>query len=120
MISVVGYSDVNCETPIVANTPITESITVYAKWTIGTYTVSLNVQGGTNIDEISKNGNETIDSSLLSTTKDGFTFSGWYKNANCTEVWDFENDKVTEDTTLFAKWVETTYSIVLILKVEQR
>ena len=37
-------------------------------------------------------------------TADGFTFGGWYKEAECTNLWDFATDKVTADVTLFAKW----------------
>lgn len=31
-------------------------------------------------------------------------FAGWYKDENRTELWDFDNDKVTGDITLYAKW----------------
>lgn len=31
---------------------------------------------------------------------------GWYTDAACTEQWDFKNDRVNEDMTLYAKWVE--------------
>ncbi len=34
----------------------------------------------------------------------GYHFVGWYKDAACTQKWDFANDKVTEDTTIYAKW----------------
>lgn len=32
-------------------------------------------------------------------------FSGWYKDPECTISWNFEQDKVTEDVTLYAKWL---------------
>ena len=31
---------------------------------------------------------------------------GWYTTADCTTQWDFKNDRVQEDMTLYAKWVE--------------
>ena len=34
----------------------------------------------------------------------GFTFVGWYKDAACTQAWDFAKDVVTADITLYAKW----------------
>ena len=34
----------------------------------------------------------------------GQIFGGWYKEAACTNEWDFANDVVAEDTELFAKW----------------
>ena len=36
----------------------------------------------------------------------GWIFGGWYKENTCTNAWDFDNDVVTEDTELFAKWTE--------------
>ena len=32
------------------------------------------------------------------------TFLGWYTDPDCTNVWDFATDKITEDITLYAKW----------------
>ena len=34
----------------------------------------------------------------------GYAFGGWYKEAACTNAWDFAADTITADTTLFAKW----------------
>ena len=35
---------------------------------------------------------------------EGYNFCGWYKEGACENEWDFGKEKVTEDTTLFAKW----------------
>lgn len=35
----------------------------------------------------------------------GRTFGGWYGDAAYTKRWDFENDKVEKDMTLYAKWL---------------
>lgn len=35
--------------------------------------------------------------------KDGYTFAGWYKDAACTQAWDFA-DGIAGDMTLYAKW----------------
>ena len=37
-----------------------------------------------------------------------YTFGGWFKEAACTNAWAFATDKVTADTTLYAKWIEKT------------
>lgn len=37
-------------------------------------------------------------------TDEAKCFAGWYKEATCENAWDFENDLVTEDITLYAKW----------------
>ncbi|MBE5879213.1 MAG: VWA domain-containing protein [Lachnospiraceae bacterium] len=34
----------------------------------------------------------------------GYIFEGWFKDEACTELWDFDNDKVTSDTYLYAGW----------------
>ncbi|WP_312046785.1 InlB B-repeat-containing protein, partial [Anaerotignum sp.] len=44
-------------------------------------------------------------------TRNGYSFIGWYKNANCTNPWSFEFDTVTENTTLYTKWAQGTYSV---------
>ena len=47
--------------------------------------------------------------------REGYTFEGWYKDAECTEAWDFANDEVKiafdedgnriyEEVKLYAKW----------------
>jgi uncharacterized repeat protein (TIGR02543 family) len=43
-------------------------------------------------------------------TKTGHTFAGWYKEAGCTTLWNFEKDVVVKATTLYAKWVVGTLS----------
>ena len=35
----------------------------------------------------------------------GRTFGGWYFDEECTERWDFENDTVEDNMTLYAKWL---------------
>ncbi len=36
--------------------------------------------------------------------KEGYTFTGWYKDEAKTTKWDFDNDTVTADVTLYAGW----------------
>lgn len=36
---------------------------------------------------------------------EGYTFGGWYHDEACTEPWNFETDKVTERTYVYAKWI---------------
>ncbi|MGE5670951.1 MAG: InlB B-repeat-containing protein, partial [Fibrobacterota bacterium] len=39
------------------------------------------------------------------------TFDGWYTSGTYTKKWDFLTDKVTIDTTLFAKWTRLSYVV---------
>ncbi|MCM1259441.1 MAG: InlB B-repeat-containing protein [Prevotella sp.] len=48
-------------------------------------------------------------------TRKDYEFLGWYKDAACTEKWDFQNDKIqNESITLYAKWekmIQFTYDL---------
>ena len=39
---------------------------------------------------------------------------GWYKEIDCSTAWDFTNDTVTGNTTLYAKWTLQTYNITYL------
>ena len=44
--------------------------------------------------------------SLQPADREGYRFAGWYDNEACEgDPFDFENTKITENTTLYAKWV---------------
>jgi len=43
-------------------------------------------------------------------TRKGYEFVAWYKDSKCTKLWKFTTDKVTANTTIFAKW-EKTYIV---------
>ena len=45
-------------------------------------------------------------------TETGYTFGGWYTDANCTNAFDF-NNAITDNITLYAKWTLKTYAITL-------
>jgi len=44
-------------------------------------------------------------------TASGYTFGGWYKEAECTNAWNFNTDTVTSNITLYAKWTNAVYNI---------
>lgn len=89
---------------------ITESCTVYAKWTPVEYSVSY-YDGANKIRDLSP-ASYTVESGEIALpvpVKEGYTFDGWYTTAN------FAGDKVevleagtTGDITLYAKWTEAT------------
>ncbi len=43
-------------------------------------------------------------------TADGYNFLGWYTNAACTNLWNF-NNIVTGDMTLYAKWEQVVVNV---------
>ncbi|MDE6411977.1 MAG: InlB B-repeat-containing protein [Clostridia bacterium] len=38
--------------------------------------------------------------------REGYNFGGWFKDEECLKEWNFEEDIVEEDITLYAKWIE--------------
>jgi uncharacterized repeat protein (TIGR02543 family) len=38
-------------------------------------------------------------------TKEGYVFNGWYSDEDKTILWDFDNDIVTANLTLYADWI---------------
>ena len=72
------------------------------------YTVTFDANGhGTAPKEtlVLKNGYIT---QPTAPTADGYTFGGWYKDADCTTAWNFDTNTVTEKTILYAKWTRNS------------
>ena len=87
----------------------------YAKWTINTYDVILNANGGTiNAGEISSYEFGTASTLPSDVVKTGYTFAGWYDNANLTgEVFTAIANNVTGAKSFYAKWNINTYRVTL-------
>ncbi|WP_336636402.1 InlB B-repeat-containing protein [Lysinibacillus fusiformis] len=92
------------------NSVITEATTIYAKWKAQTYTVSFNTDGGSTVSNqsVAHGGKATMPQ--VEPTKAGYTFEGWYTDAGHTQAYDFTN-VITENTTIYAKWNEQTYTV---------
>lgn len=48
-----------------------------------------------------------------------YVFQGWYKDSACTAEWDFANDTIENDTTIYAKWnreIKKYYYITFVAK----
>jgi len=83
---------------------VTDNITLYAKWDMNYYTVSFNANDGNpapNSQNIIHGGKVVMP---LAMTKTGYIFGGWYKEAACTNEWNFATDTVTSNITLYAQW----------------
>ncbi len=44
---------------------------------------------------------------------DGWTFGGWYEEAECSNKWNFASAITSEGKTLYAKWTAKTYTVTL-------
>ena len=96
------YSDMNLTESYVFTTMQAESITVYAKWSVNTYTISFDSNGGTVIADISEvYGTEIL--ALSAPTKLGYTFTGWNQA--------MPTNMPAENITLTAQWQINMYTI---------
>ncbi len=68
-----------------------------------TVTVTFDAKGGSTTAPAAVYPGEKVNEPAAPTYS-GHTFLGWYKDASYGEKWDFANDTVTSDITLYAKW----------------
>jgi uncharacterized repeat protein (TIGR02543 family) len=73
--------------------------------------VSFNLQDGSVAKKVFTEVEDALITAPANPTRANYVFGGWYKEAACTNAWNFENDRVTTDTILYAKWTRTTYVI---------
>ena len=66
------------------------------------YTVSFNTAGGDEVESISVLNGKTV-SEPDAPEKDGYSFGGWYSDAELTKPFNFDS-LITSDTVLYAKW----------------
>ena len=89
---------------------ITDNITISIAAQKRKYTVSFNANGhGTApaTQTITAEEKATAPTAPIAT---GYTFGGWYKEAACTNAFDF-NTAIVEDITLYAKWTVNSYTV---------
>jgi len=71
----------------------------------GEHTVTFDSQGGSYVAPVKTNCGITIAAPALPTYT-GYTFDGWYTDTTYATAWDFANDLVGGDMTLYAAWSE--------------
>ena len=94
------------------NDVLSGDLSLFAKWTLQIiqYTVTFDSQGGSNVTSVKVEPDAKI-SQPSNPTREGYSFDGWYKEAACTNVWNFANDAVTGNMTLYAKWIKLQANI---------
>ena len=80
---------------------VTKEQTLYAKWEKNTYTVHFDTDGGTTVNDMIV----SVIERSPSTTKNGYTFAGWYTDKTFSNKISFPYD-VTKTQTLYAKWTQ--------------
>ena len=86
------------------NDTVTSNITLYAKWDSNYHTVNFVANGGNPAPQQQNiaYGYKVIKPQNMN--KEGCVFEGWYKDAAFINLWDFNNDTVTKNISLYAKW----------------
>ena len=108
-----GYTFNGWSPSVPAATMPSANTTYTATWTINSYDVTFNMQGhGAAVATQSINYNGLV-TEPAAPTEANYVFGGWYKEAGCTNAWNFASDHVTAATTLYAKWIEAEASVTV-------
>ncbi|MCD7768733.1 MAG: InlB B-repeat-containing protein [Oscillospiraceae bacterium] len=112
-----NYADLQTDKQFAAGEDVTADISelasnkyveVFAVYEAVTYTVTFDSDDGSEVVSQAVTSGGTA-AEPTAPTKTGYTFDGWYTDAELTQEYDFTTT-VTADITLYAKWKETTYS----------
>jgi len=107
------FKDEACTQAFDFNTAISAATVIYAGWTATPleFTVTFNTNGGSNVtaQTVTAGGKAkqpATDPTKTEDTTAKYTFAGWFKDAACTQAFDF-NAEITEATTIYAGWTIT-------------
>ena len=107
------FTDADCTSgnEVDFDSPLSADVTAYAKWTEAIMvTFDGNKPSGATADvaglpgAVAAGADGKVTEPETAPTLEGYTFGGWYKEAACTTLFDFDTDTVEEATTLYAKW----------------
>ena len=93
-----GESEWNFETPV------TENLTLTAKWQINRYTITFDTAGGSEVAPITQDYGTTI-TAPANPAKTGYTFAGWDKTIPTTMP--------AGDMTITARWTENRVIVII-------
>jgi uncharacterized repeat protein (TIGR02543 family) len=87
--------------------------TLYAQWTANTYTLTFDAQGGAAPSPGTKSVTYgSAYGTLATTSRTGYTFSGWYTAAiGGTQVTSVTSVTTASDHALYAQWTALTYTV---------
>ena len=102
------YSDQTLTTAFVFTTPITQDITLYAKWSINSYTMTFDTAGGSPVNPVTQNYGSTI--TVPNPAKEGYDFAGWFSDQVLTTPYTI-NTMPDGNLTVYAKWTASPYTI---------
>ena len=90
----------------------TGDMTLYAKWTANTLTVTFNSQGGSSVADGSVATGASISSAPTAPTRNGYTFAGWFAASSGGSAITFPYAHgQTANFTLYAQWTANTLNV---------
>lgn len=115
------YSDENFSKEWNFDTPITEDIPLYAKWTPKTYNVTFDTNDGTINGDVVTSYTYGVGATLpVNVIRTGYTFGGWYENSNFSGEPVKEISKTdTDDKTYYAKWLSADTGVSRVIVSDQ-
>lgn len=92
-----------------ADTTTTNTYSLYfTTSTVELFTVTFDSLGGSAVSTITGVSAGSTISAPAAPTNSGYTLAGWYKEAACTNAWNFSTGTVTTNVTLYALWTSNS------------
>ena len=110
------FTDAEGENPYQFAAQIHESIVLYAKWALDTFTVAYEMNGVSNAGENPVFYTIETPTFALAAPADseGYVFEGWFYDANFTNPASQLIQGTTGDKTFYAKWTKKSYRIMYL------
>ncbi|WEV63638.1 InlB B-repeat-containing protein [Bifidobacterium sp. ESL0732] len=90
--------------------PVTEAVTLTAKWADSSHKVTFDANGGRNAPaeaKVADHGKVNRPAAGENPTREGYRFDDWYTEATGGSAFNFAGTAIDDDITVYAHWVKT-------------
>ena len=102
---------------------VASDIVLYAGWKAtavkAVYQVQFDTQGGSAVESITVEEGE-LAAAPEDPGRDGYEFTGWFKERECANEWRFDTETVASDIVLYAGWKAIPAEVVYLVKYDTR
>ena len=105
------FNEASCSTEFVATNMPANNLTIYAKWNVNSYKITYNLNYANAPANQEQTVNYSQEISLIEVEREGYTFEGWYEDADCTNPFDLTT-MPNRDIEIYAKWQINSYIII--------
>ena len=103
------YADEELETPYEFAAMPAKDQTVYAKWSVKSYTLRFESNGGSSVADLTAAYGTAVEAPAAP-EREGYTFDGWYSDRKLDTAYEFTTMPAKEKT-LYAKWTVNPYTL---------